>query len=243
MRKWFLLLSALLPVVVLLPAHPKAVAAVEPTVSVVPPQTVTLTFDDGPDPRFTPKILDMLKKRHLQATFFIVGKNALEHPDLVKQIEQDGHTIANHTLTHPHLETMKPGGVTAELQGGDAALTSVLGPSFPVPHFFRPPRGNVSPAILNSTEQLDKQLILWNVCVENHTTTTPEQVEQRVIKLIHERHGGILLAHDGELDRTLTVKSLPRILDDLARDGYRIVPLQEYLKDQQQTVSKNSLGV
>nr|WP_236588264.1 polysaccharide deacetylase family protein [Tumebacillus amylolyticus] len=236
-----MLLSVVLTLALLLPAHPRAVAAVEPTVSVVPDKTVTLTFDDGPDPRFTPQILDMLKKRHLQATFFVVGRNALEHPDLVRRIARDGHTIANHTLTHPHLETLKPTQVNAELQGGDAALTAVVGPSFAVPHFFRPPRGNVSPAILTTTEQLNKQLILWNVCVENHTTTTPQQVEQRVMSLIHERHGGILLAHDGELDRTLTVQSLPRILDDLQREGFHIVPLQTYLDAQQQSMGQHAL--
>ncbi|PWK12737.1 polysaccharide deacetylase family protein [Tumebacillus permanentifrigoris] len=233
MRTWSLLLSVLLALVLLLPAHPQAVvAAMEPTLSIVPDKTVTLTFDDGPDPRYTPAILDMLKKRHLQATFFIVGRNAIEHPDLVRRIERDGHTIANHTLTHPHLEQLTLTQVNAELQGGDAALTSVLGPTFPIPHFFRPPRGNVSQAILETTENMHKQLILWNVCVENHSTTTPDQVEARVMDLIRERHGGILLAHDGELDRSLTVQSLPRILDDLQREGYHIVTLQEYLDRQ-----------
>lgn len=232
MKKWLLLLSVLLALVLLLPAHPQAVAAVEPTVSVVPDKTVTLTFDDGPDPRFTPVILDMLKKRRLQATFFVVGDHALEHPELVRRIQREGHTIANHTLTHPHLEELTAAQVDAELQGGDAALTSVLGPATQVPHFFRPPRGNVSQAILDTAEHLNKQLILWNVCVENHSTTTPDQVVNRVMNLIHQRNGGILLAHDGELDRSLTVQSLPRILDALLQQGYQIVPLQAYLEKQ-----------
>lgn len=233
MRKWSWFFVVLLPLVLLFPTRPAHPAAVEPTLSVIPDKTVTLTFDDGPDPRFTPAILEMLKKRHLQATFFLVGRNAIEHPDLVRQIQREGHTIANHTLTHPHLESFTPEQVTAELQGGDTALHSVLGPAFSLSPFFRPPRGNVNQTILDTTAKLNKRLILWNVCVENHTTTTPQQVEARVMNLIRERNGGILLAHDGELDRSLTVASLPQILDDLQREGYHIVPLTVYLQKQE----------
>jgi peptidoglycan/xylan/chitin deacetylase (PgdA/CDA1 family) len=229
MRKWSILLSVPLALVLLLSSQPAQRAHSAATLADIPDKTVTLTFDDGPDPRFTPHILDILKKHHVHGTFFVVGKNALAHPELVRRMAAEGHTVANHTLTHPHLEQLNTEQVRAELQGGDAALTSVLGPTAPIPHFFRPPRGKETPAIHTAVQDLHKQTVLWNVCVENHATRTPQEVRDRVLKLIGQRHGGILLAHDGELDRTLTLQSLPLILDALDQEGYQIVPLPEYL--------------
>jgi peptidoglycan/xylan/chitin deacetylase (PgdA/CDA1 family) len=207
---------------------------VQATLAVIPEKTVTLTFDDGPDPRFTPEILGILRERHIPATFFIVGEHALAHPDLVRKVVQEGHVLANHTMTHPHLETFTADEVRSELLGVDQALLQILGPAQPVPRFFRPPRGKQSEVIRQTALELHKQTVLWNVCLENSSTTSPEAVERRVVQLVEERGGGILLAHDGELDRTLTVQSLPRVLDTLLAKGYRFIPLAEYLQAQRE---------
>ena len=229
MKKWTFAFSAVLSLGLLLGMHTVKPAHSAPTMAVVPDKLIALTFDDGPDPRFTPQVLDLLQQENIPATFFLVGEHALEHPDLVQRIHREGHVIANHTLTHPHLERLTEAQVRAELQGGDAALTAVLGPATPVPHYFRPPRGLESRAIRTAVQDLHKESVLWNVCVENHATRTPQEVRDRVMKLIDQRGGGILLAHDGELDRTLTLQSLPLILDALDEHGYQIVPLNEYL--------------
>ncbi|WP_018132484.1 polysaccharide deacetylase family protein [Effusibacillus pohliae] len=226
MKRWILLtglLAAAVLAVVLRVPHAKSALAY------VPDHMVTLTFDDGPDPRFTPEILEMLKQRHLTATFFVVGQNALAHPDLTREIVKQGHLIANHSFTHPELEKLDRDQVYKELSDTDTVLVQILGSPHAVSPYFRPPRGNISDAITDTVNKMNKQMVLWNVCVENRSTQTPEAVRARVMRLIRERHGGILLAHDGELDRSLTVQSLPLILDDLQREGYKIVPLDEYL--------------
>lgn len=201
----------------------------EPALAVVPDKTVTLTFDDGPDPRFTPEILRILRDYGVPATFFVIGQNVTEHPDLIRKVMGDGHAVANHTFTHPHLEEMTREQVISELNATDQAISAALGQPI-LSHYFRPPRGNSSSDIQQSVKQLDKQMVLWNVCVENSGTDTSEAVRSRVIRLIRERNGGIILAHDGDLDRSLTVRSLPFILADLKREGYQFVPLEEYLE-------------
>lgn len=205
--------------------HAKAALAI------IPEKTVTLTFDDGPDPRFTPAILQILGDYQVHATFFVVGQNAAKHPDLVRRIAFEGHALANHTYTHPHLEEFQKDQVVSELAAADRILSEVAGPSAATP-FFRPPRGNTSPHILESLKLTGKQMVLWNVCVENSSTQTPEEVRSRVMREIHKRNGGIILAHDGDLDRSLTVQSLPLILRDLKLEGYRIVNLSDYLEQQ-----------
>lgn len=199
--------------------------------AVVPDKMVTFTFDDGPDPRFTPNVLRLLQQENVHATFFVIGDNAVAHPQLVRDIQQQGHLIANHTQSHPRLEELSREEVTAQINTADQTLELILGSKTP-PQFFRPPRGNVSPEIDTVANELHKHLLLWNVCVENHTTQTPEEVRHRVMKLINDRNGGIILAHDGQLDRTLTVQSLPLIIHDLKQQGYRIVSLDEYLAAQ-----------
>lgn len=227
MRRWILivgLLAALLLVAAQVFPDNRA------TLAEVPDKVVTLTFDDGPDPWFTPEILRILRDRKVPATFFVIGKNAVANPDLLKQIVDQGHVVANHTYNHPHLEELGKEQVYEELSTVDAALSDLLGPSPRLSSYFRPPRGNLSREILAAVKDMNKELVLWNVCVENRSTTTPEEVRERVMSLVKDQNGGILLAHDGELDRTLTVQSLPLILDDLIREGYRIVPLDEYLE-------------
>ncbi|MGZ4133821.1 MAG: polysaccharide deacetylase family protein [Tumebacillaceae bacterium] len=228
MKRWLWLLTLLFTSLLLLRSH--VVTHAKSTLSDIPDRLVTLTFDDGPDPRFTPTVLKLLQAHHAPGTFFLVGRNALAHPDLVKAIESQGDVIGNHTMTHPHLEKMNAAQIDAELNADDAALSQIIGTTSPVPHFFRPPRGEVTPAITKEAARLNKELVLWNVCVENHTTTTPEAVTKRVVKLIDDRNGGILLAHDGELDRSLTMRALPLILTALEKQGYHFVPLSTYLK-------------
>lgn len=240
MKKWTWLLPALLIAGLLLAPQSFGPVHSAPTVAVVPQKRVTLTFDDGPDPRFTPQILDLLDEYDVHATFFIVGKNALAHPEIVQRIVREGHALANHTLTHPHLEQLNESQVRAELEGADAALTSILGPAAASMHYFRPPRGKESAAIDRAVTGLNKRSVMWNVCVENSKTNTPQEVRERVLNLVGKRGGGILLAHDGELDRTLTVHSLPLILRDLRAAGYQFVTLDQYLDLQQQRFDNDS---
>ena len=98
---------------------------------------VILTIDDGPDPRFTPEVLDILKKHEAKATFFIVGNAARRHPALIRRIIAEGHEIANHTMTHSNLERTPHDGVVREITGAQSLLHAMTGSE---PRYFRPPR-------------------------------------------------------------------------------------------------------
>ncbi len=192
-------------------------------------QLISLTFDDGPDPRFTPVILDVLKKYDVKATFFVTGDNATLYPELIKRIVIEGHSLANHTMTHPHLELLTKEEVYVEITNWDKTIEHVLGYKPENTHYFRPPRGKVSDSIREVTSDLKKEMVFWDVCVENKQTTTPRKVKKRVMNILEEKGGGIVLAHDGILDRSLTSRSLPGIIKNIKKRGYTIVPLDQYL--------------
>lgn len=200
-------------------------------------KAVVITFDDGPDPRFTPTILDTLSQYNVKATFFITGDNARLQPDLVKRIVEEGHIVANHTTTHRHLEEMSYDEVKNELMEWDNTIYSILGYIPENSHYFRPPRGKLSDNITLISKELQKEIVMWDVCVENKTTKTPIEVNKRVMNIIKEKNGGILLAHDGNLDRTLTVQSFPLIMDSLANEGYQFRQLDQYLNEQNQNIA------
>src|SRR5256885_5116130 len=128
------------------PAKPKA-----PPTPAEPPITfnsvhvdgpfIALTFDDGPNATLTPKLLDLLAARHLKATFFVVGQNAADHPDILKRAVREGHEIGNHSWSHPNLGKMSDEAVRRELQKTDDAITAAIGKR---PTLFRPPYGSIT---------------------------------------------------------------------------------------------------
>lgn len=185
---------------------------------------VALTFDDGPDPRFTPAVLAILKDRHIRATFFVVGEDAALYPELVRNTCQAGHEIENHSYTHPDL--MKPTDLTVneEIAWCQETIESITGAA---PIYFRPPRRLYNSDILKLSGVFGYRLVLWSVCLENRAANTPEKMAARAAGLIGP--GAIILAHDGHLDRSMTVKALPILIDELQRRGYRFVTLRELL--------------
>src|SRR5437763_10715233 len=105
---------------------------------------VALTFDDGPDPRWTPRVLDLLREYHAHATFFEVGKNVVAHPDLVHAVLADGNEVGDHTWDHPDLDLMSPAQVDQEIERGADAIRQV---GAPAPRYFRPPKGLTDEAV------------------------------------------------------------------------------------------------
>lgn len=186
---------------------------------------VALTFDDGPDPRYTPRVLDTLRHYNIQATFFVEGRFMRAHPDLARRIIAEGHVLGNHTDTHPYLDRQSADVVRAEIDGCDRTLQTTL-------HLrtflFRPPRGQWNPTIYREVRKRGDHLILWTVALEHHDAPTPPEMAARALRLV--RPGGIILLHDGgSAPRDATVAALPLLLDGLRTRGYRCVTVPELL--------------
>lgn len=189
---------------------------------------VALTFDDGPDPRWTPRVLALLRQYHAHATFFEVGKNVVAHPDLVHAVLDDGNEIADHTWDHPDLEIVPTVVVKQEITDGANAITQV---GAPPPKYFRPPKGFTDEAVGVLANANQYRTIFWDLCLEHFVDHTPNMPEAVVDMLSRVRPGSIILAHDGGIpDRTKTLKTLPLLLEGLKARGYKMVDVTQLLK-------------
>ncbi|NLG84796.1 MAG: polysaccharide deacetylase family protein [Firmicutes bacterium] len=191
-------------------------------------RVVALTFDDGPDPRFTPAVLAVLHRYGVHVTFFVVGSNVKRWPDLLRAEVAAGHEIGNHTYSHPELYKLPRDKVEKEIADGDAMVAEVTGV---VPHFFRPPYERLSLAVFQAAWVCGKQIVLAGTALEHHEARTPQEMVARVLARI--RPGTIILAHDGRLDRRKTVAALPLLLAELRARGYRVVTLGELLGEKE----------
>lgn len=188
---------------------------------------VALTFDDGPDPEWTPKILDILKRYHVHATFFVLGVHAEEHPELIRRILREGHEIGSHTYSHPNLAEASPDKVTLELNATQRLLEWINHRSI---IFFRPPyNADSMPASLADVRPIaqasDMGYIIAGESVDPQDWARPgaDEIVQRIRD--QRANGDVILLHDAGGDRSQTVAALPRILDYLQARGDHIVRL------------------
>jgi peptidoglycan-N-acetylglucosamine deacetylase len=186
---------------------------------------VALTFDDGPDPRFTPKVLEILKKYHIPATFFVEGINVSEYPELVLEEYKSGHTIGNHTFTHPHLSILTVTGVKDEITFTDDEIQKITGE---IPALFRPPYEELTDNIIKASRELHRTIIMSTITLEHTSDPTAKTEADRVSNLIFP--GAIILAHDGRLNRSKSVSALHFLIQALTAKGYRFVSMSELLK-------------
>ncbi len=191
------------------------------------PNEVSLTFDDGPDPKWTPLILDLLKAANVKAAFFLVGVNAERYPELVRRIVAEGHEIGNHTYYHPNLGACWPEHIRLELNATQLLLETITGRSTTL---FRPPYGaDTSPSSLSEllplkiAQDLNYLVVLENIDPQDWARPGTDVIVSRVKQ--QRRDGNIILLHDGGGDRSETVAALPRILDYLTTRGDTVVPL------------------
>jgi cellulose synthase/poly-beta-1,6-N-acetylglucosamine synthase-like glycosyltransferase/peptidoglycan/xylan/chitin deacetylase (PgdA/CDA1 family)/spore germination protein YaaH len=192
---------------------------------------VAITFDDGPDPRWTPKILDILKAANVKATFFVVGVNAERYPALVRRIVNEGHEIGNHTYYHPNLALCWPEHIRLELNATQLLLETITGRATTL---FRPPyAADTGPtelselAPLKIAEDLNYLVVLENIDPQDWAKPGAEIILRRIKQQRHD--GSVILLHDAGGDRSQTVEALPRILDWLHTRGDTIVPLSTLL--------------
>src|SRR5437773_3603885 len=192
---------------------------------------VAITFDDGPDPRWTPQILDILKAANVKAAFFLVGVNAERYPGLVRRIVNEGHEIGNHTYYHPNLALCWPEHVRLELNATQLLLETITGRATTL---FRPPyAADTSPSQLSEltplqiAQDLNYLVVLENIDPQDWAKPGADIILQRVKQ--QRRDGSIILLHDAGGDRSQTVEALPRILDWLHTRGDTVVPLSTLL--------------
>lgn len=190
---------------------------------------VALTFDDGPDPRFTSQISQLLADAGAHGTFFVIGRFAAQHPDVIATLIQQGHELGNHTWSHPSLRLKSPQVIRQELESTDRLLQA-QGYHGPIP--FRSPYGHslfVLPQILKQRQQAN---ILWTIQLNDWKPETPEVMMEQLAPQFGR--GEIILLHDGDgaalgSDRSHTVAVVQQILDTYIPQGYQFVTVSELL--------------
>jgi len=183
---------------------------------------IAMTFDDGPHPDLTPKLLDMLKERGIKATFYVIGKNVETYPEIANRIVSEGHEIGNHSWTHPALSKISATKVKNELDQTTQAIVTATGKRPPT---MRPPYGATN-ATLNRTidEQFGMKVIMWSVDPQDWKYRDSERVAAQIIE--NTKPGSIVLAHD--IHKT-TVAAMPKTLDALKAKGFQFVTVSELL--------------
>jgi peptidoglycan/xylan/chitin deacetylase (PgdA/CDA1 family) len=184
---------------------------------------IALTFDDGPNATLTPKLLDLLAAHRMKATFFVVGQNAADHPDILKRAFREGHEIANHSWSHPNLGKMSDEAVRREIQKTDDAIVAAIGRR---PTLLRPPYGSITARQKRWIhDDFGYRIIIWDVDPLDWKRPGPSVVTSRILKETHP--GSIVLAHD---IHPPTLEAMPSTFDQLDRKGFKSVTVSELLK-------------
>ncbi len=184
---------------------------------------VAMTFDDGPHPSNTPRLLDMLKQRNIKATFFVVGTNAKAHPSILKRMVAEGHEVANHTWNHPDLTKLSQAGVRAEMDKSKTAIVSATGVQ---PRCYRPPYGAINSSIKSLIKsEYGYPTIMWSVDPLDWKRPGSSVVADRLVS--GARAGGILLAHDIHKP---TIDAMPFTFDRLLAKGFKFVTVSQLIE-------------
>ena len=175
---------------------------------------VALTFDDGPDPIRTPKLLDLLRELHVKATFFVVGADVDANPEVCRRIVAEGHEIGNHTYTHRYLPLARSSKVLRELRATDRAILAATGVT---PTLARPPYGGRSPKTVRAFLRAAKRLVLWDVNSFDWKGKPASEVVTRVLE--RTRQGSIILMHEARDCGEVTIDAVAQLVPALRARG------------------------
>jgi peptidoglycan/xylan/chitin deacetylase (PgdA/CDA1 family) len=187
-------------------------------------RAVALTFDDGPDERFTARVLDILTEKGVPATFFVVGERVERRPELIRRAHDLGHAIGNHTYTHSlRFHFRHASGLRREIGACSEAIRSAIGLE---PRLFRAPQGLKTPALGDVLRERGMAAIGWQMRGMDYVIRDPERIARRMVDGAVD--GGVLLLHDGggfqgSGDRSATVRALPMVIDGLRARGFTFV--------------------
>lgn len=192
---------------------------------------VVLTFDDGPDPEYTTRILNILNQYGIKATFFVIGKNAMLHPEVVKQVYREGHEIGNHTFSHRHTNSISYDQLKLELNASQRVIQGITGHSSLL---YRPPYGYEDTATVNSdfqrmlyTTEMGYLTVNYDIDSKDWKTTSSKEIVDNILQRLP--NGNVILLHDGGGDRSSTVEALPEIIETLQKKGYTFVTASELM--------------
>src|SRR5438105_9234618 len=184
---------------------------------------IAMTFDDGPSATLTPKLLDLLAAHHIKATFFVIGENVAEHPEIVARAAREGHEIGNHSWSHPNLAKMSEEGVRSQLRRTDDAIKSATGVR---PTLLRPPYGSITAREKRWIhDEFGYQIILWDVDPYDWKRPGPALVRNRILK--ETQPGSIVLSHDIHPG---TIEAMPSTFDALKAKGFKFVTVSELIR-------------
>jgi peptidoglycan-N-acetylglucosamine deacetylase len=191
---------------------------------------LALTYDDGPNDPHTLRLLEVLAKHNVRATFFLIGRHAEDRPELVSEIAKAGHVIGNHTFSHPVLSFRSALEIRGELLRCQAILHDAIGKHS---NLFRPPFGGRRPAVLRIARKLGLEPVMWNVTGFDWTAPPSAVIEQKVAKQI--RGGDVILLHDGGhkqmgADRSQTVIATDHLIAKYKLEGYEFKTIPQMLQ-------------
>jgi peptidoglycan/xylan/chitin deacetylase (PgdA/CDA1 family) len=198
-------------------------------------KVVALTFDDGPKPEFCQIILDALDRYGAKATFFIVGKEAEENPDLIMRMEDSGHEVGNHTYSHVSVKDMQPGEALTDIQKCSQVIYDITKRQ---PKYFRPPGGAFNHGLSKKLDKIGLTTAYWSLNAADYTDVTPgyevpedfqlmaDELTKKIVD--NTEPGTIILLHNGSEQ---TVKALPVILAELKEKGYNFVTINDLIEE------------
>jgi peptidoglycan/xylan/chitin deacetylase (PgdA/CDA1 family) len=185
---------------------------------------IALTFDDGPHPRYTSQILDLLDSYGIKATFFVVGVNAENYPNALSEVIKRGHEIGNHTYTHPHVSCLNTDTLTAEVENCESMIYGLTDYKTKL---FRPPEGMIDTDVREVLRSLDYKVIMWDIDTRDWAHESPEKIAENVISNISS--GDIILMHDYIAYESPTVEALNLFVPVLLEKGYKFVVISELI--------------
>jgi peptidoglycan/xylan/chitin deacetylase (PgdA/CDA1 family) len=190
---------------------------------------LALTYDDGPNEPHTLRLLDVLARHHVQATFFLIGRYVQQRPDIVRALVNAGHVVGNHTFTHPCLTFKSTAEVRQELTDCHAAIQDAIGNHS---NLFRPPFGGRRPAVLRVVHELGLEPVMWNVTSYDWNAPPAAVIERKCASQV--RGGDVILLHDGGhrqmgADRSQTVLATDHMISRYKSEGYKFVTIKQML--------------
>jgi peptidoglycan/xylan/chitin deacetylase (PgdA/CDA1 family) len=188
-------------------------------------KTIALTFDDGPWPVYTEEVLEVLAREKVKATFFWLGRNVANYPDIARQVAQAGHELANHSYNHP-TAPMDAATAQRELEQTNQVIEEATGQKT---RLFRPPGGHKTNGLVSQARQEGYTVVMWSVQPNDwQPQATPQSIASAVLQ--QAQPGTVVLLHDGGGNRAATVAALPQIIRSLKRQGYQFVTVSQMLE-------------
>jgi peptidoglycan-N-acetylglucosamine deacetylase len=195
-----------------------------------PSRQLALTYDDGPNDLHTQRLLEVLAKHTVHATFFLIGNYVKQRPALAREISQAGHVIANHTFTHPLLIFKSEKEIRRELLDCRSAIEDAVGAHS---NLFRPPFGGRRPGVLRIARDLGLHTIMWNVPGQDWKALPAAEIERNIAKQV--RGGDVILLHDGGharlgIDRSQTILATDHLVEKYKKEGYEFVTIPQMMR-------------